>query len=68
MGLVAIWENKIELGQCETVIPEFKVQVHCGWFELLPHIGKLHILCWPTLRKKESALKKQKNTIPSPSK
>ena len=34
MGLIAIWENKIELGQHKTVISE--VQVHCGCFEMLP--------------------------------
>lgn len=33
MGLIVIWENKIEPGQCKTIIPE--VQVHCGWFKVL---------------------------------
>lgn len=68
MGLVAIWENKIELGQCYTVIPEFKVQVHCGWFELLPVLANYTLFVDLLWDRKIRLLKKQKNTIPSPSK
>ena len=60
MGLITIWESKSELNQCTTVIPEFKVQVHCGWFEMLPMLANYILLVDLLWARKIQLLKSRK--------